>query len=150
MNIITSIINFIYSIIEYIFIKVIVFGKIPNHIAFIMDGNRRWAINNNLNRNIGHINWYKKVEDILNWCRILDIHEITIFAFSIENFKRTQDEIDDIMNLADEKFKNMIKSPSVIDKYECNVRVVGDLKLLPKKVQQSAENLMNYSKKYKK
>ena len=75
-------------------------ADVPNHIAFIMDGNRRYA-KEVLGREPveGHVLGKKKLEEVVHWCLDLGIHYITAYAFSTENFKRDPDEIDFIMNL---------------------------------------------------
>lgn len=79
-------------------------GPIPKHVAFIMDGNRRYANRRNLDRAQGHLLGFDKLTETLEWCLDLGIREVTVYAFSIENFKRSQDEVDCLMELAKRKF----------------------------------------------
>lgn len=70
-----------------------------------------------------------------------------MFAFSIENFKRSKTEVDTLMKLADDKLKAMVSSDKeIVDKYDVQVRVLGKLSLLPEYVQQSAKKAMEYSR----
>lgn len=71
----------------------------PAHIAIIMDGNGRWAIQRGLPRKMGHKQGAKCVETIARYCRDIGVGALTLFAFSTENWKRPKDEIDAIMDL---------------------------------------------------
>ena len=79
-------------------------APIPQHIAFIMDGNRRFAQRHHIEKKIGHTKGYQKLEDVLEWCLALGVKIVTVYAFSIENFKRPLPEVEDLMTLAVEKF----------------------------------------------
>ncbi|RKO83872.1 Decaprenyl diphosphate synthase-like protein, partial [Blyttiomyces helicus] len=78
-------------------------GPIPHHVAFIMDGNRRFAKKLNVRTPEGHAVGSRKLEETLEWCLQLGVKVVTVYAFSIENFKRPQEEVDFLMNLAREK-----------------------------------------------
>lgn len=79
-------------------------GKIPRHIAFIMDGNRRWAVKQHKDKIAGHsfgklYLGFDKLLEVIDWCLELGISVITVFAFSTDNFKRTQEEVEELMRL---------------------------------------------------
>lgn len=84
-------------------------GPIPKHVAFIMDGNRRFAKQRNLETHQGHSFGFKQLEKTLEWSMELGIKQVTVYAFSIENFKRTQEEQDVLFDLADQKFKEFLE-----------------------------------------
>lgn len=73
-------------------INILKCGPIPNHIAFIMDGNRRYAAKTNVQKSIGHMKGFEKLSECLQWCGELGVKEVTVYAFSIENFKRSKEE----------------------------------------------------------
>ncbi|KAI3360571.1 hypothetical protein L3Q82_002437 [Scortum barcoo] len=81
----------------------------PKHVAFIMDGNRRFARKKNMVRQEGHMQGFNKLAETLRWCKHLNIPEVTVYAFSIENFKRTKDEVDGLMELARQKFERLLE-----------------------------------------
>jgi len=91
--------------------------KIPHHIAIIMDGNGRWAKKKSLNRISGHIKGVDAVREIVTACRELGIKVLTLYAFSMENWKRPKDEVKALMELlktyllkeADEMVQNNIR-----------------------------------------
>lgn len=74
-----------------------------------MDGNRRYARQLKQESIDGHRRGFGKLSEVLFWCRQLGIREVTAYAFSIENFKRTRDEVDALLNLAEGKFRDLRK-----------------------------------------
>ncbi|KAH9636704.1 hypothetical protein HF086_003252 [Spodoptera exigua] len=89
-------------------IKVVKTGRIPKHVAFIMDGNRRYAKKNSVDNCAGHYKGFDKLSETLKWCLDLGIPEVTVYAFSIENFKRSKEEVDGLMDLARDKFQRLL------------------------------------------
>ena len=71
----------------------------PNHVAIIMDGNGRWATKRGLRRSEGHLEGSKRLKEIVEYAFKNDIEVLSVFAFSTENFKRSKDEVDYLMNL---------------------------------------------------
>jgi len=110
-------------------------GNRPEHIAIILDGNRRWASTLSLSPWIGHHYGARKVEDLLNWCLDLKVKSITLYAFSTENFQRPPEEVDQIMQIAEEKLRQILTDER-IHKNKVRVKVIGRLSLLPKSLQQ--------------
>ena len=76
------------------------------HIAFIMDGNGRWATSRNLPREEGHKEGVKAFVDAVEYCRKIGIEYITVYAFSTENWKRPKREVDAIMALLEQYLDN--------------------------------------------
>ncbi|XP_056640561.1 dehydrodolichyl diphosphate synthase complex subunit DHDDS [Diorhabda sublineata] len=112
-------------------IKVLKCGPVPNHIAIIMDGNRRYAKKTNVQKAVGHSKGFEKLAECLHWCRELGIKEVTVYAFSIENFKRSPDEVDALMELAKEKFRKIFEEKDKLMQEGVCIRVIGNLSLLP-------------------
>ena len=75
----------------------------PNHVAFIMDGNRRFARRKNEKVIKGHESGFHKLAQVLSWCEMLNIPEVTVYAFSAENFKRSQVRADQLKSNASQK-----------------------------------------------
>lgn len=84
----------------------------------------------------GHMQGFNKLAETLRWCKHLDIQEVTVYAFSIENFKRTKDEVDGLMDLAREKFLKLLDERENLEKHGVCIRVLGDLNMLPLDLQQ--------------
>jgi ditrans,polycis-polyprenyl diphosphate synthase len=114
--------------------RVVSAGPLPRHVAFIMDGNRRYARARGMAVADGHRLGYGKLEETLRWCAELDVRAVTCYAFSIENFKRAEDEVSALMRLATEKLREMCCAESVIMRQRVRVRVVGNLDRVPQDV----------------
>ena len=90
-------------------------GRIPRHVAIIMDGNRRFARKMQYNRVfLGHVQGFDKLLETLEWCLELGITELTVYAFSIENFKRSKEEVDGLMELAKQKVTKLLDERYVL------------------------------------
>jgi undecaprenyl diphosphate synthase len=100
---------------------------VPAHIAVIMDGNGRWAESRGLIRTEGHKAGAKRVQDLVECCIASDIKVLTLFAFSSENWKRPQKEIDTLMGLFDTYLK---KETKALHKKNIQLKIIGDLRPL--------------------
>lgn len=124
-------------------INVIRCGPIPVHVAFIMDGNRRFATKSHMpNKTDGHRLGFDKLAETLQWCLELGIQEATVYAFSIENFKRSDEEVNTLMTLASEKFKQLLKEIDKLHERGICIRIVGNMALLPADLQHSMAKAM--------
>ncbi|KAK4780941.1 hypothetical protein SAY87_017047 [Trapa incisa] len=117
-------------------------GPIPDHIAFIMDGNRRFAKKQHLVEGDGHRAGYKSLISILNYCYELGVKYITVYAFSIENFKRQPEEVQLLMDLLVEKIEDLLRDGSIVTKYGMRLYFIGNLGLLSGAVRAAAEKAM--------
>ncbi|WP_275391865.1 isoprenyl transferase [Aliiroseovarius sp. Z3] len=105
--------------------------KSPDHVAIIMDGNGRWAQSRGKPRLFGHHAGAKRVREIVEACPDLDVKYLTIFAFSTENWKRTQTEVAGLMSL----FRRYIqKEARALLAEGVRVRFIGDRDRLDKKL----------------
>lgn len=121
-------------------------GPIPRHIAFIMDGNRRFATKTHVQKSEGHSKGFEKLAECLQWCLELGVKEVTVYAFSIENFKRSKEEVDTLMKLAREKFKVLFEEKEKLMKNDVCIRVIGNLDLLPDDIKKSIAKSMLLTK----
>jgi tritrans,polycis-undecaprenyl-diphosphate synthase [geranylgeranyl-diphosphate specific] len=111
-------------------------GNKPEHIAIILDGNRRWAFEQSFsNPWMGHRFGASKVENLLDWCLDLNTKSITLYAFSTENFQRPSQEIEQIMQIAGEKLQQILTDER-IHRNQVRVKVIGRVGLLPKGIQE--------------
>ncbi|XP_010017929.1 PREDICTED: dehydrodolichyl diphosphate synthase isoform X3 [Nestor notabilis] len=124
------------TIIERFCANIIKAGPMPKHVAFIMDGNRRYARKCHVERQQGHSQGFDKLAQTLRWCLNLGIREVTVYAFSIENFKRSKEEVDGLMDLARQKFSRLLEEQENLKKHGVCIRVLGDLPLLPLDIQE--------------
>lgn len=115
----------------------------PNHVAIILDGNGRWAKKRLLPRKAGHVAGSKTVEQICEDAYNLGIQYLTVYAFSTENWKRPQDEVDALMKLLRQYLKDCIKRST---KNNMCVRVLGDITPLDEDLKQSIIELEEVTK----
>ena len=106
--------------------------EIPQHVAFILDGNGRWAKKRFLPRNAGHVEGAKTVEQVLEDAHNLGIKYVTMYAFSTENWKRSQEEVGALMKLLKNYLMDCIERSA---KNNMRVRVIGDITALDQELQ---------------
>lgn len=121
---------------EWAVARILRVGPVPRHLAVIMDGNRRYARKEHQDTLTGHTRGFHKLTEVLSWCRDLGINEVTAYAFSIENFKRPRHEVEGLMDLAAEKFAEVLEELEKLAKHGVCIRALGNLTLLPERVQQ--------------
>src|SRR3989344_7522138 len=109
-------------------------GRNPKHIGIILDGNRRFAKRLMLKPWKGHEFGYKKVKKLIEWCSELSIKEVSLYAWSLENFNRPKQEFDYIMRLFRRAFDEVRKEKTVHEK-KIRINFVGSLRLFPESVQ---------------
>jgi len=122
-------------------------NKIPNHIAIVMDGNGRWAINKKLDRFKGHEKGVEVVKEITESCLNLGVNFLTLYTFSNENWNRPPSEVLSLMNLFR---KTLVKEISLIKDNDIKFKVIGDkskLDLLTRKKIDSLEKETKDNKK---
>lgn len=107
-------------------------NKLPNHVAIIMDGNGRWAQENDLHRIEGHKHGVYSVREVTEACAEIGISYLTLFAFSTENWDRPQEEVHSLMELLVETIKNEV---STLNKNNIKLKTIGDTESLPKNAQ---------------
>ena len=100
-----------------------------------MDGNRRFAQQSGVATIEGHSKGFDKLAETLQWCRELGVKEVTVYAFSIENFKRGEKEVEALLSLAKEKFKDLIKEEEKLKKHGVRVKIIGNISYLPEDMQ---------------
>lgn len=110
----------------------------PNHVAIILDGNGRWAKKRFLPRKAGHAAGSKTVEKICEDAYHLGINYLTVYAFSTENWKRPEDEVNALMKLLRQYLKDCIKRST---KNNMCVRVIGDITPLEEDMKESIREL---------
>ncbi|XP_004307838.1 PREDICTED: dehydrodolichyl diphosphate synthase 6-like [Fragaria vesca subsp. vesca] len=115
---------------------------IPHHIVFIMDGNRRYAKKQKLMDGTGHRVGFVALMSMLKYCYELGVRYVTIYAFSIDNFKRQPEEVQSLMDLMHEKIEGLIKEESIVNRYGVKVHFIGNLKLLSEPVRLAAVRAM--------
>ncbi|KAK9462895.1 Decaprenyl diphosphate synthase-like protein [Lipomyces oligophaga] len=121
-------------------------GPVPQHVAFVMDGNRRFARRQKLEVREGHSAGFESLAHILEMCYQVGIKVVTVYAFSIENFKRPAVEVDAIMEIARTKLLQLIHHGDIADRYGVSVRVLGQRSLIPPDVLQAVDQSTDMTK----
>ena len=103
-------------------------GRIPQHVAIIMDGNGRWAKQRNLPRVAGHKEGINSVRAVVEACGELDIKYLTLYTFSTENWKRPQKEVSALMQLLISTIRNEVDE---LDKNNVRIMTIGHIEDLP-------------------
>ncbi len=116
---------------------------IPNHVAIILDGNGRWAKKQGKPRGFGHIQGAKNVEQICEDALDMGIKYLTVYAFSTENWKRSQEEVTGIMNLLRQYLKLF---QTHVRRNQLTVRVIGDRSRLADDINELIDELWEMSK----
>ena len=105
----------------------------PDHVAVIQDGNRRYAEKQGTEKQKGHTEGAETTEALLNWCDELDIREVTLYAFSTENFDRDPEEREHIFDLVEQKLRTFADADRVHEAGVC-IRAIGEREMLPERV----------------
>jgi undecaprenyl diphosphate synthase len=105
----------------------------PNCIGFIMDGNRRWARKNGKKGIEGHSEGYKKLKEILNWAKEAGIPHVIVYAFSTENWKRTEEEVGALMKLLTFALSSEVDA---LMRQGVRLKFAGELTLFPRSFQE--------------
>jgi len=117
--------------------------KLPVHIAIIIDGNGRWAKKRNLPRIYGHREGIKTVRKIVEVCSDLGIKILTLYAFSTENWKRPQKEVQGLMRLLN---FYLDKEGNKLHKNNIKFIVIGDISKLSENIQQKIKHIIELTK----
>lgn len=115
-------------------------ARLPRHVAVIMDGNGRWAQKRHLPRIAGHRSGTQTARTTIETCARLKIEALTLYAFSVENWRRPKTEIDFLMQLLREYLK---KEMPLLQKNEIRMRFLGRLEELPAAVQRDVREAMD-------
>ncbi len=137
----------IYKIYEIKLLREVRSKPIPNHIAIIMDGNRRYARRRGLPPYIGHMFGSQKAEHVLEWCLELGVKNLTTYTFSTENFRRNEEEKRHLFSLIEDRLRKLAKDAR-IHKNRVRVRIVGKKELLPENVLKAIDEVEEATKHY--
>ncbi len=120
---------------------------VPSHVAIIMDGNRRFAKKHGLAQYYGHFRGADTTENVLDWSFDLGIKQLTVYAFSTENFGRSDEEKKQLFELIGIRF-DKICSDERTHKRHMRVRILGNIDDLPLSLQSSAKRAEEITKNY--
>lgn len=118
-------------------------NNLPKHIAIIMDGNRRWAKQRGLTTKDGHKAGSKNLETIAIFCNEIGIKYLTVYAFSTENWKRSQEEVSTLMFILKANLDSMLRK---MDLKNIKIRVIGEKENIPKDIAGKINKLVEKTK----
>ncbi len=121
------------------------FSNLPRHIAIILDGNGRWAQKRGLPRTAGHAAGAETFRNIATYCKEIGLDYLTVYAFSTENWKRPQAEVDTIMELLE---KYLFEAIDRMEKDKVKMEFFGDVSVLSPKLRGLIERTREISKHY--
>jgi tritrans,polycis-undecaprenyl-diphosphate synthase [geranylgeranyl-diphosphate specific] len=128
--------NSLYKAYERLLIREVKSAPIPQHVAIIQDGNRRYADKIGEPRAHGHVYGALTTERVLWWCLDLGIKELTLYSFSTENYGRPKQELESLFSLIEQRFIDLYNEEQIYEK-EVRVRMIGERDLLPDNVLRS-------------
>lgn len=120
----------------------------PRHLGIIMDGNRRFARQLGLFDSLaGHQKGADKLHEVLSWCRRTGVRVVTVWSFSLDNFERSTDEVDGLLELFERKAREMAEGDEVHE-HKIRVRFIGRTELLPESLQREIRNVEKVTANY--
>src|SRR6185503_10162298 len=137
----------IYSFYEKRLESEIVKSPLPNHVAIVLDGNRRWAKFNLLDPGIGHHHGADKAEELLNWIHDIGVKITTLYILSTENLERKDAELDNIYKLLEIKLERLYNDERVHNR-RMKIKAIGDTKTLPHSLQEILTKLEESTAEY--
>ncbi|KAF8582320.1 Di-trans-poly-cis-decaprenylcistransferase [Ramaria rubella] len=129
--------GFILGHLQRLLLAILASGPIPDHIAFVMDGNRRYAGKKGKPTFEGHYDGFFALRRMLEFCMRLRVRSVTVYAFAIENFKRSPAEVESLMNLCEEKLNELCEQGELLEQYGVRLQVLGKINLLPERVKEA-------------
>ena len=123
--------------------------NVPKSVGIVLDGNRRFAKRLMMKPWMGHEWGAKKIHELLGWCIDLGVEEVTLYAFSIENFDRPKKEFDFLMDIFEKEFADALKNPNV-EKNGIKFNFIGRIDMFPERVSSKMKELMKKTKDYDK
>jgi len=138
-----------YRAYEYLLEREVKSSPLPQHVALILDGNRRWARARGLPSWAGYEAGAKRAEEVLRWCLDLGVKIVTLYVLSTENLRRPREELREIFRVLKRYLKKALESKE-LDKYQVRVKALGKLDLLPPDLRELLKLVERHTAKYDK
>ncbi|GJE99907.1 undecaprenyl diphosphate synthase family protein [Phanerochaete sordida] len=122
-------------------------GPVPRHVAFIMDGNRRYARSKHRVVAEGHAQGFETLSKVLEICMRLGVRCVSVYAFAIENFNRSPEEVEALMALAESKLIEISKHGAMLDQHGIRLNALGRRDMLPPNVRAAVEKAEEMTRK---
>jgi tritrans,polycis-undecaprenyl-diphosphate synthase [geranylgeranyl-diphosphate specific] len=141
--------NSLYKAYERLLAREVKAAPMPQHVAIIQDGNRRYADKIGEPRANGHVYGALTTERVLWWCLDLGIRQLTLYSFSTENYGRPKDELAFLFSLIEQRFADLYNEQQIYE-MEVRVRMIGERNLLPDRVLRSVERVEEATRHFEK
>ncbi|WVN85085.1 di-trans,poly-cis-decaprenylcistransferase [Cryptococcus depauperatus CBS 7841] len=137
----SSVVHAFFSFTTTFLLFLLSLGPIPQHVGFVMDGNRRYAKELGQKVEQGHREGFVALRRTLEICLRLRIRAVSIYAFSIDNFNRSDGEVNALMKLAKNRLSELCKHGDLLEEYGIKIKFTGNLSMLPLDVLQAVEEM---------
>ncbi|WVW84619.1 di-trans,poly-cis-decaprenylcistransferase [Kwoniella bestiolae CBS 10118] len=144
-----AIVRGLFSIATTILLYLISLGPIPQHVGFVMDGNRRYARGLGKEVSEGHGEGFAALKRTLEICLRLRIRAVSVYAFAIDNFNRSENEVSTLMRLAKDRLAELCQHGALLEEYGVQIKFVGQTSLFPEDVQQALREMEEMTKDHK-
>ncbi|EMD38029.1 hypothetical protein CERSUDRAFT_93552 [Gelatoporia subvermispora B] len=121
-------------------------GPVPRHVAFVMDGNRRYARSKKKMVKEGHSDGFLALKRVLAICFRLNVKCVSTYGFAIDNFKRSPEEVEALMDLIEEKLLEICQHGDLLEQYGVRLNIVGNTALFPERVRVAARKAEDISR----
>ncbi|KAI7870174.1 di-trans,poly-cis-decaprenylcistransferase [Spinellus fusiger] len=138
--------DYCYNFWENAMISILTKGKMPRHVGFILDGNRRFARKTGNDPLSGHNDGCRQLEKVIALCMRLNIKALTMYAFSTENFNRPKEEVDYLMKLFVMTFRSLREQSDFVSKFQVGIRFLGNVNTLPTELRDIILSLEDFTK----
>lgn len=138
-----------YSLYEWYLTNQLDHDKIPKHVGIIVDGNRRWARQNAFTNKISYSLGAERVERLLDWTLDLNIQSVTLYVLSTENLQRASNELKDLLDVIEERLWKLYYDKR-LDQKQIKVKAIGEIEILPYRIQQIVRKLEEKTNQYSK
>lgn len=135
-----------YCFLRRCFLRAVAVGPVPRHVAFIMDGNRRFARENGLKMGSGHYAGFMSLLTVMDVCQEMGVKYVTFYAFSIDNFRRKPEFVSFLFAVLEEKLELLCKNRELLVGLGVKFNFVGDMKLMPETIQTMAQTVSEATK----
>ncbi|KAK6455461.1 cis-prenyltransferase [Scheffersomyces xylosifermentans] len=141
------VVSYLMGFLEDFIIDVLKTGPVPTHVAFVMDGNRRYSKAKNLPLKDGHSAGAETLVSVLDVCFRLGVEHVTVYAFSIENFNRSSEEVDTLFGLLRDRLKQMSEhEESYARLNKVRVRIIGNKSYIPEDILRDLDKVEEITK----
>ncbi|WVQ65838.1 di-trans,poly-cis-decaprenylcistransferase [Kwoniella botswanensis] len=136
-----SIVHLLFSVATTVLLYLISLGPIPQHVGFVMDGNRRYARGLGKEVSEGHGEGFAALKRTLEICLRLRIRVVSVYAFAIDNFNRSENEVSALMRLAKDRLAELCQHGALLEEYGVQIKFIGQISLFPPDVQQAIKEM---------